>query len=158
MVPTTTHPYKQKSICQYTQDNYCHTCGYDIAKIILVQTANRRTLSIMVQLKLTIDWGELTSIVFTTKVLLLPDRVGGLSKIIIKLILLKTYEIRISLFPCVIISVVVVLLIKIYRMQQYCNKIPSKQLQTQKYQEHIDRQKTTTRTTNFKEKDNAKGG
>ena len=31
MVATTAHPYKQRSVRRYTHDNYCHTCGYDIA-------------------------------------------------------------------------------------------------------------------------------
>ena len=27
------HPYKQRPVRRYTHDNYCHTCGFDIAEI-----------------------------------------------------------------------------------------------------------------------------
>ena len=31
MAATVAHPYKQRSVHRYTHDNYCHTCGFDIA-------------------------------------------------------------------------------------------------------------------------------
>ena len=32
MEATVAWPYKQRSVCCYTHDNYCHTCSFDIAK------------------------------------------------------------------------------------------------------------------------------
>ena len=32
MEPTVAGPYKQRSVLRYTHNNYCHTCGFDIAK------------------------------------------------------------------------------------------------------------------------------
>ena len=32
IAPTTTHLYKQQSVCHYTHNNCCHTCGYEIEK------------------------------------------------------------------------------------------------------------------------------
>ena len=45
----------------------------------------------MMQLQSQINWEVLVRTIFTTKVILLPDGVEGLSQVIIKLILLKMY-------------------------------------------------------------------
>ena len=58
---------------------------------MLVETAAGKVKITMILQQLQIDWVALAKIVFTTKEILLLDGVGGMSKIKIKIILLKLY-------------------------------------------------------------------
>ena len=65
--------------------------GLILPWIMLVETAAGKDQITMMPQPLRIDWVVLAKIVFTTKEILLLDGVGGLSKINIEIILLKTY-------------------------------------------------------------------